>query len=148
MRAFAAHTPGPCHLGAGCSFNVVDSQSLRPTKDLNKNLFVCSGDRKYLAAHRKSRYPKRLISLHCSVMVDRLYRAISRNSLIRSSSRSGLARSISLFCRSMVCFTRFIFRSMGSNSRSTEISPDTSWIRVSIPLLIFSKYRVSQQRYK
>ena len=35
-----------------------------------------------------------MISLYCSVMVDRLYRAISRNSLIRSSSRSDLARAM------------------------------------------------------
>jgi hypothetical protein len=45
----AAHASGSRRLGAGYSFDIVDTGALRPAEDLNKSLSVCSGERKYFA---------------------------------------------------------------------------------------------------
>ena len=46
---FTAHAASTGSLGAGYSCRVIDSRSLRPSKDLNKSLSVCSGERKYFS---------------------------------------------------------------------------------------------------
>ena len=43
------HSASSRGLGAGYSFDVVDSGALGPAEDLNKSLSVCSGDRKYFS---------------------------------------------------------------------------------------------------
>ena len=46
---FTTHAASSCRLGAGYSFWVIDSRSLRPSEDLYKSFSVCSKDRKYFS---------------------------------------------------------------------------------------------------